>query len=53
MAFCLSGEVVGLHLDNSAAEAFLCNQGDTGSLSFETNMPDFESGHQAWYYSYP
>ena len=27
MAFCLSGEVVALHLDNSMAKAYLCNQG--------------------------
>ena len=27
MAFCLSGMVVALHLDNSMAKAYLCNQG--------------------------
>ena len=27
MAFCLSGKVVSLHLDNSTAKAHLCNQG--------------------------
>ena len=27
MAFCLSGKVVALHLDNSTAKAYLCNQG--------------------------
>ena len=31
MAFCLSGKVVALHLDNSTAKAYLCNQGGTGS----------------------
>ena len=29
MAFCLSGKVVALHLVNSAAKAYLCNQGGT------------------------
>ena len=31
MAFHLSGKVVALHLDNSAAKAYLCNQGGTVS----------------------
>ena len=31
MAFCLSGKVVTLHLDNSTAKAYLCNQGNTVS----------------------
>ena len=31
MAFCLSGKVVALHLDNSTAKADLCNQGGTVS----------------------
>ena len=31
MAFCLSGKVVTLHLDNSTAKADLCNQGGTVS----------------------
>ena len=31
MAFCLSGKVVTLHLDNSTATAHLCNQGGTVS----------------------
>ena len=31
MAFCLSGKVVALHLDNSTAKAYLCNQGGTVS----------------------
>ena len=30
-AICLSGKVVGLHLDNSTAKAYLCNQGSTVS----------------------
>ena len=32
MAFHLSGKVVALHLDNSTAKAYLCNQGGTVSL---------------------
>ena len=31
MAFCPSGKVVALHLDNSTAKAYLCNQGGTVS----------------------
>ena len=31
MAFCLSGKVVALHLDNSTAKAYICNQGGTVS----------------------
>ena len=31
MAFCLSGKVVALHLDNSTPKAYLCNQGGTVS----------------------
>ena len=31
MAFCLSGKEVALHLDNSTAKAYLCNQGGTVS----------------------
>ena len=31
MVFHLSGKVVALHLDNSTAKAYLCNQGGTGS----------------------
>ena len=31
MAFCLSGEVVALHLDNSTAKAYLCNHCGTVS----------------------
>ena len=31
MAFCLSGKVVALHLDNSTAKGYLCNQGGTVS----------------------
>ena len=29
MAFCISGKVVALHLDNSTGKAYLCNQGGT------------------------
>ena len=52
MAFCLSGKVVALHLDNSTAKAYLCNQGGTVSpfLSRLAYM-DTESDRQAWYYS--
>ena len=32
LAFQLSGKVVALHLDNSSAQAYLCNQGVTVSL---------------------
>ena len=31
IAFCLSGNVVALHLDNSTAKAYQCNQGGTVS----------------------
>ena len=31
MAFCLSGKMVALHLDNSTAKAYLCNHGGTVS----------------------
>ena len=31
MAFCLSGKLVALHLDNSSAKAYLCNQCGTAS----------------------
>ena len=31
MAFCLTGKVVALHLDNNTAKAYLCNQGGTVS----------------------
>ena len=34
MAFHLSGKVVALHLDNSTAKAYLCNQGGTVSPCF-------------------
>ena len=53
MIFWLSGEVVTLHLDNGTAKAYLCNQGGIASLfSFHTRLLHFESGQQAWYYSY-
>ena len=41
MAFCLSGKVVALHLDNSTAKAYLCNQGGTVSPFF----PDWPAGY--------
>ena len=31
MAFWLSGKVVALHLNNSTAKAYICNQGSTAS----------------------
>ena len=31
MAFSLSGKVIALHLENSTANAYLCNHGGTGS----------------------
>ena len=50
MAFCLSVKVVALHLDNSTAKAYLCNQG--GTVSFQAGLPDTESDQQGWYNSY-
>ena len=41
MAFHLSGEV---HLNNNTAKAYLCNQGSTVSLSFQTNLLHIEFG---------
>ena len=38
MAFCLSGKVVALHLDNSTVKAYLCNQGGTVS-PFLSRLP--------------
>ena len=53
MAFHFSSKVVALHLDNSTAKAYLCNQGGTVSpFSFQTGLLDTESDPQAWYYSY-
>ena len=34
IAFWLSGKVVVLHLDNSTAKAYLCNQGGTDLFIF-------------------
>ena len=45
MAFCLSGKVVALHLDNSTVKAYLCNQGSTVS-PFLSRL----ACRQAWYY---
>ena len=39
MAFWLSDKMVTLHLENSTAKAYLCNQGDTTSIFF----PDYPS----------
>ena len=53
VAFHLSGKVDALQLDSSTAESYLCNQGGTVSLfSFQTSQQYFESGWQAWCYSY-
>ena len=44
MAFHLSGKVVALHLDNSTAKAYLCNQGGTVSpFSFQAGLLDTAS----------
>ena len=50
MAFCLSGKIVALHLDNSTAKAYLCNQGGSVSFSLQTGLLDTESDQEAWYY---
>ena len=34
MAFCLSGKVVALHLDNSTVKAYVCKQDGSVSFSF-------------------
>ena len=53
MAFYLSGKMVALHLGNGTAKVYLCSQGGYSiSFSFQTSLPHFESGQQAWYYSY-
>ena len=41
MAFCLSGKVVSLHLDNNTAKAYLCNQGGTVSPFFPGLPPGY------------
>ena len=38
MAFCLSGKVVALHMDNSTAKAYLCNE-DSKHLLFFPGWP--------------
>ena len=43
MVFCLAGKVLALHLDNSTANAYLCNQGGTLSPFFQADLPDIES----------
>ena len=53
MAFCVSGKVVALHLDNSTVKVYLCYQGGTVSpFSFQAGLSDTESDQQAWYCSY-
>ena len=53
MVFQLSNKVVTLHLNSSTAKTNLCIQGGTVCLfSFQTSMPHYESGQQAWYYYY-
>ena len=52
MAFCISGMVVALHLDNSIANTYLCNQGSSVSFSFQVGLLDTASDQQAWYYPY-
>ena len=53
MAFHLSSKVVALHLDNSTAKAYLCNQGGTVSPFLSRLACQMaESDQQAWYYSY-
>ena len=52
MAFWLSGNVVSLHLDGSTAKAYLCYQGESIHLSFQTSLLHFVYGQSAWYYSY-
>ena len=44
MAFYLSGKVVALHLENSTAKAYLCNQGGTVSpFLSQTGLRDTQS----------
>ena len=38
IVFCLSGKVDALHLNNSAAKAYLCNQSGTMHLFFLNNF---------------
>ena len=52
MAFCLSSKVVALHLDNSTAKAYLCNQGGTVSPFLSRLACQILSlDQQTWYYS--
>ena len=42
MVFWLSSKGVALHLDNSTAKVYVCNQGDTASaFSFQASLPHF------------
>ena len=43
MAFQLSIKLVALHLNNSTANAYLCNQGGTHFFAFQISMPHFAS----------
>ena len=52
MLFIFSDKVVALHLDEGTLKAHLYYQGSTVSLSFQTSLPHFESGCQAWYFFY-
>ena len=51
MAFHLPSKLVALHLDNSTANSYIHNQGDTESISFQTRLQHIESGQQAQHYS--
>ena len=42
--FSLSGNVASLHLDDSIARDYLCNEGDIISLSFRISLSHIESG---------
>ena len=46
MAFCLSGKVVALHLDNSTAKAYLCNQG--GIPAYIPTHLSVEADYLSW-----
>ena len=52
MAFPLYSKVIALHLDNSAAKAYLCHQWYSISFSLQTGVLDTETDQQAQYYSY-
>ena len=52
MAFWLSGKVVALLIDNSTAIAYFYNQLVQYLFSFQSSLPNIESGCQAWLYTY-